>query len=149
MTRIRIVGLCLVAAFATGAIVACAPKEKTVEELIERNAKGEIVAFETWPDSRPIEGKTATTLSSSGDILSGVKWTGAMCHSAGAKEGEVKTVPTIQELGWIDKAKGEVGLEERPAKGTILATFTCGKNTVELRGADVGAVAPINKAITA
>lgn len=89
-----------------------------------------------------------TSILSSGNILNGLQMDGVECHSSKAKEGEVKTEPTIQELGWIDQAKGEVGVEERPREGQLVAKFMCGENTVEVRGALVGALTPINKKVT-
>jgi hypothetical protein len=86
----------------------------------------------------------------------GASWTGVEeekeklpCHSEGAQEGEVKLEPITEELGWINKAKGEVGLEERPTNGGLLAKFTCGTSllnskTVEIRGGVIGRVTPTN-----
>ena len=72
---------------------------------------------------------------------------GQACESLGAKDGEVVSEPVVQEFGYINAKRKEVGLEERPASGTLYAQFTCGLNIVELRGALIGAVTPVNKTI--
>jgi len=93
-------------------------------------------------------GENPAILTSTGTILTEVELEKVKCNSAGAKEGEVKTKPVTAELGFINKAKGEVGLEERPTTGTALATFTCAKTTIEVRGGVIGSITPINKATT-
>lgn len=79
----------------------------------------------------------------------GIEFAKQLCTSEGAKLGEVKTNTVALELGWISKAKAEVGILERPAAGGLLSKFTCGENVVEVRGNVIGTVSPINKAIYA
>jgi len=69
------------------------------------------------------------------------------CNSAGAAPGVVKLQPITEEIAWINKASGEVGREERPTKGNLLAKFTCGHHTVEIRGAVIGALTPVNTVV--
>jgi hypothetical protein len=74
------------------------------------------------------------------------------CSSEFSNYGEVKTVPLTLELGWINKAKGEVGLEERPTTGELYAHFICGPETgggtlVRVKGGVIGTITPINKKI--
>ena len=69
------------------------------------------------------------------------------CNSAGAAPGVVKLAPVTEEIGWINKERGEVGLEERPSKGKLLAKFTCGHHTVEIRGAVIGVLTPVDAVI--
>lgn len=78
------------------------------------------------------------------NIFQGVAWTGALpCHSEGASEGEVVTNAMTYQLGYINAKRKEVGIEERPTSGTLVAKFTCGENTVELRGGVIGKLAKV------
>jgi len=76
--------------------------------------------------------------------LGAVKHEGVECNSAGASAGNVILKPLTEELGWINKAKQEVGFEQRAKDGGLLARFTCAKNVIELRGAVIGALTPLN-----
>jgi hypothetical protein len=53
---------------------------------------------------------------------------GLACTSAGLEAGEIKTEPLKGEIGWISKAKNEVGVVYTAAKGPTfpLAVFNCG-----------------------
>ena len=64
------------------------------------------------------------------------------------KKAKFKTEPLTAELGYVNKAKGEVGLKEGASKGELLTRFKCGVNTIEVRGSVIGSIAPINKLIT-
>jgi hypothetical protein len=73
--------------------------------------------------------------------------TGETCHSEGAAEGEVTTAPLESVLGYINKKKGEVGLEAYPIGGGLFARFICGTTLVEWKGGLVYALTPANKVI--
>lgn len=75
---------------------------------------------------------------------------GESCHSLGAEPGVVVTQPMTYELGWINQAAGQVGLEERPTSGSLVAQFVCGldEEPMEIRGGVIGVVTPINKKVT-
>jgi hypothetical protein len=95
-------------------------------------------------------GKTAAAaIATPGNTLEGVTREGKACHSAGEPEGVVKTEPTTLEVGWINRKAKQVGLEERPTEGGLLASMQCGEQSVELRGSYIGVVAPANKTIKA
>jgi ABC-type phosphate transport system substrate-binding protein len=174
MQRIGTVGLCLLALLAASIALsasAWAAKDKGVyavsdkseveievegfeggtEKVIEEIAESHIRVGEEEPFPRehfwPIPCDECGYYSM-GNVLTHVTLGGISCHSAGAFAGEVKTEPMVQELGFISKAKGEVGLEERPQNGELLAKFTCGKSTVEYKGALIGRLTPINTKLT-
>jgi len=96
-----------------------------------------------------IPSETTSALATGGNTFQGVSKSGVPCHSQGAAAGEVKTVPTTLELGYINAKKKQiaVGLEERPTSGTLYAKFECGTELVEWRGATIAALSPINKTI--
>jgi len=139
-----LVATCLaLGVFAPTAAAEVKAVERTVTEEFEKFSNGE-VNIRRHLDERKVS-IAATKLTSTGDVLTGMMFSGVPCRSAGAAEGEVVTNPEIETLGWIDKAKDEVGLEERAKKKKgLLASFTCGSNTIELRGAVVGRLTPIN-----
>lgn len=71
---------------------------------------------------------------------------GVACENVGPKT--IETKPLIDELGWINKAKGEVGSDFKPASGETgtLAEFTCsGLTKVKVYGSVIGKItSPIN-----
>src|SRR5271170_7090289 len=78
---------------------------------------GKTLTAKSTAEFRTVNGKPAVLLSG-GATLTEVELEKVKCNSVGAKAGEVKTEPLTAELGFINKAKGEVGLEERPTSGT-------------------------------
>lgn len=67
--------------------------------------------------------------------LTSCEHAGSKCTSAGAGEGEVVTSPLEGELGWYDKAAGEVALALTPEEEAPFAEFKCGTTAVMIRGA--------------
>ncbi len=144
---ILVLSLCVLSAFGAAAAPIAAAKtvEKTKWEIVERNEKGEVVRRERGSDTRTYSHISGGKVTGGANVLSGVSLLGSECHSPGAGEGEVVTAPLVQQLGWIDKASGEVGLLERTQKKkAMFASFTCGEAQVELRGSVVGRVTPVN-----
>lgn len=89
-----------------------------------------------------------------GDRLSGGSLTpvchapeGTACHSYGLKAGQIERYPVTAELGFINKAKGEVGIEYKPMEGGLLSRITCGEQVIETRGAAIGRFTPIDTPI--
>ena len=107
----------------------------------------------TYSDYLVLTRINKTTLTSTGDTFTGAELllngspTGIKCHSAGANDGEIKTEPIMVEIGWVNKAAGIVGAEERPQEGTSFGKFMCGSVVDESRGALLGSIAPINKPV--
>jgi hypothetical protein len=151
MKFIRVTVLCLVAIFATG-VVAATASAATVEEKTGKgegtttNEKGEPIKIK-WEKDEIKGTSNATGLKSSGNTLFSTSLGGVKCKSPGAKEGEVKTAPLTATLGFINKAKNEVGLEVKPSEGEVFAKFTCGEVTVEIKGAVIGSIGPVNKLV--
>ncbi len=77
-----------------------------------------------------------------------------MCQNAGSKEGEIRTAPLEVTLGFIDKAREEVGEDSRPiAPNTVIASFECGgeglgPNFISITGASIGTIAAVDKMTT-
>jgi hypothetical protein len=151
MKLIRITVVCFAAIFAMGVVAATASAATVAEktgpgEGTTTNEKGEPIKIK-WEKDETSETSTATSLKSSGNIFFNTQLSGIKCKSAGAKEGEVKTAPYTATLGFISKAKNEVGLEIKPNEGETLMKFTCGVVSVEIKGAVIGSIGPVNKLV--
>jgi hypothetical protein len=130
-----------------GAAFAATTVKSSKSNSSDRLAGGKTLTFNASMELT-INDEQPATLTSKGDTLTEVALEGVKCHSEGAKEGEVKTEPITLALGWISKAKGEVGLEERPSTGHLLARFHCGKQEITVSGAVIGSLTPINKKVS-
>jgi hypothetical protein len=69
---------------------------------------------------------------------------GSKCNSAGEPSGKVQTVLLGAELGWISRAKEEVGFDLKPVSGAYLAELECEGVVVKLKGSVIGHVSPNN-----
>jgi hypothetical protein len=163
MKKFKIVGLCLVAVFAISAVVA-----STASAVLPEFSAGakEEMKFTSKSGAATLKVKGGITVKCSastneGVILPGaskkegsvtVKFTGCLaagvdeCHSASppAKPGEIITSLLKMELGYISKAKKEVGVDLSAA---TLAEFTCEigtGETVKVTGSVIGKITPIN-----
>jgi hypothetical protein len=58
-----------------------------------------------------------------------------------------ETEPTTIEVGYLNSKKKEYAIEERPTTGTLYATFTCGVELVEWRGASIASITPALRTI--
>jgi len=159
MKLIRIVGLCLVAVFAMSAVVAASAsaalpefsgpfpkpfKSKSGAVLIETASRvkarckaGTNVGEVTGPKTDVV------TLR-----LTGCEADGFKCSTKGATEGEIVSSPLSSTLGYINKAKKEVGIALESATGAA-AEFTCGPASVVVTGSVIGKITPINKKVKA
>jgi hypothetical protein len=69
---------------------------------------------------------------------------GKSCTSAGQESGTIVTKDLAGSLGYLNKAKAEVGLDLRAETGTVLAEFTCEGLTLVWTGSIIGEVTPVN-----
>ena len=69
------------------------------------------------------------------------------CKSAGETTGTIQTYLLVAEIGWVSKAKSEVGLDFKPGpeNATLLAKFACAGDEFEVKGSVIGAIGPINE----
>ncbi len=71
------------------------------------------------------------------------------CTSAGAATGEVRTAQLSGELGFEDKALNNVAIKLAPAtEGQPFLSFECGSTPMEVSGAVLGGLSPVDKAST-
>lgn len=148
MRRFKSFGLFALAALVTS-LAATATASALPDVHLTYNPEGEVVGeFDATGLLEPYEPNIQRARLQPYDEIITAKRGGTFCKSEGQPTGVVKTLPAILELGWIDKAKGEVGLEERPMSGELRSKFSCGKEVIETRGAVIGSITPINKKVT-
>ena len=71
------------------------------------------------------------------------------CTSPGAATGELRTAVLSGELGFSNKALDNAALELAPAtEGQTFLSFECGSTPMQVSGAVLGALSPVNKAST-
>jgi hypothetical protein len=162
MKRIRIVGLCLVAAFALSAIVATsamAAKHENKGPIKYKSSSG--IAFLEIEGGGKVECKTSTaageiTSATAGTVTAtfvGCETLEKKCASAGQTAGTIVTNLLATSTGYVNKAKAEVGTDFKPASGEVLAEFTCkgaAPPTVvnRVKGSVIGRLAPPNEMST-
>jgi hypothetical protein len=83
------------------------------------------------------EGKVVST-------FSGCESLGKKCASPGAKAGTIVTNPLKGSLGYLNKAKHEVGVDLSPESGKYLAEFSCEGLEVKVEGSVIGQITPVN-----
>ena len=173
MKSIKIMGLCLVAAFAVSAVaVATASATKpefrfsgTKRAFSSKSGAGTLYASNGAEvkctldtDDGEIGGASGTDLVTN-VLVSFTKCTLTLlgktgeCKTVGANKEEVRTNILEGQLGYIKKtAPVEVGLVLKPkSPNTVFATLECVNGsvtrTIEVKGEIVGKIAPINKLI--
>jgi hypothetical protein len=153
MKRSRVLGPCLVAAFACSAMVATgaqAAKPETGEEVVTAtNGPAHLGTSKGTISSSSASGGGNLTSAFGGTAqttFSGVESeaTKTKCHSAGEPEGDVQTTLLAEETGWISKAKNEAGVDFKAASGVYLAEFECGPLAVKVKDSVIGHVTPLN-----
>jgi len=155
MKRFTVLGLCLLTAFAISVLVASsasAAKTEHGEEVVTSSGGEAHLGTEAGSiTSTSNHGKgnlTSPTGGTSTSDFEGVEAPAAKakCESAGKPEGNVETFLLAEGTGWISKAKGEAGVDFKPAAGEFLAEFTCGPLKIKVKGSVIGHVTPLNTA---
>jgi hypothetical protein len=176
MKRMMIFGLCLTSAFAMSAATASAsattPEFRFASGSKEfssissagkiENSNGETLECEKETSTSEIEGTSPSdkvrhiVVSNKGCTVTVLTKT-YKCKSPGANEEEIVSFDLLARLGWIDKAKGEVGALVGPEEGRannpkdLDAELACTKGeesiAIKIRGSGIGRVTPVNKLI--
>jgi len=160
MKRISMMGLSLVAAFALSALVAggaLAAKHVNSGPLKYKSTSG--IAFLEVEGGGKIECKVSTgtgeyTTSTSGTVTAtfeGCETLGKKCTSAGSPSGTIVTKLLATEVGYVNKTKGEVGSDFKPASGEFNAEFACPGSpalSIRVKGSVIGKVEPPNVSST-
>jgi hypothetical protein len=81
--------------------------------------------------------------------LTGCEVFGLKCSSAGAAPGEIVSNLLSATLGYINKAKKEVGISLESATGGAVAEFSCGSVHIRETGSVIGKLTPVNKEVAA
>jgi hypothetical protein len=156
MRKLKLLGLCLIAAFAFSVTVAAsAQAAKSASGPIKVDSFGGEITLESPAGSVKCKLHTAhgeivgaTTTKEVVVNYKGCEAFGNPCHSAGAKPGEIETKKLVSDLDWVSKPKGDVGVDLRPEAGATLSEFECVGATVKLYGSIIGAITPINTMTT-
>ena len=161
MKRIKIVGLCLVAAFALSAIVASsalAAKHINKGPIVIHAVSG-IAFLELEKGAGKVECKTSET---TGEITSatggtvvatfhGCETLGKVCASEGAPAATIITKLLATETGYVGVGGTKVGGDFKPASGVYLAEFECpGSPDIfnKVKGSVIGEITPANSMST-
>jgi hypothetical protein len=149
MKRIAILGLAVVAVFAMTAVAASAKKTAPTGPAPLTATSGlSKLSSVGLPE---IECKKAT---STGELNSPTQGTNTTtfteCESSGKKcgnvsPGTIKTKELVSTIGYINKAKEEVGVDFTPKTGTVLAEFECEGIGIKTEGSVIGKDTPVNK----
>jgi len=153
MTRIKSLGLCLVAALALGAMTASFAQAETPPEFFTKAAVGGAAPTEVketntlgvaFLEGHTSKAKIECKKGSGSAVVTGAKTTakaltnfqecevatvGLPCENHGTKEIETKDL--VGELGLISSTKDGVRL--KPESGTYLAEFICGGGAIEIK----------------
>jgi hypothetical protein len=156
MKRFRMVGLCLIVVIGIPAVISSSASAALPEVSgpfpKPFKSKSGIITVETIHGTKAsckagtntgeITGaKTGTvTLKATGCEAVGLK-----CTSEGAGEGEIVSKPLSARLGYINKAKKEVGISLESATGGLFVEFKCGPVKVTESGSVISKITPVNK----
>jgi hypothetical protein len=160
MKRISMMGLSLVAAFALSALVAggaLAAKHVNTGPLHFTSTSG-IAFLEVEPEGK-IECKVSHTVgeetSATGGTVTatfeGCETLGKKCNSAGQGVGTIVTKLLAEEVGYVNKAKAEIGTDFKPASGEFNAEFGCPGSpalSIRVKGSVIGKLTPANVSST-
>jgi hypothetical protein len=157
--RSRIAGLCLVATFLT-LIISVSEASAALPEFrgpfpnkfastsgkttLETVTGLKVVCKKDTATGEVTGPKTdSVTITLIGCVLNGI-----VCNTPGVAAGDIVTSPLFSTLGYINKAKKEVGDSLENPTGAPFAQFICGSGlTVTVTGSVIGRIKPINTLI--
>jgi hypothetical protein len=155
MRHIKLMSLCVVAAFALSAMVVSGAQAKRSEHGSLKfpftnggavTLTGELGQTITCMNSEGTGEVTSPTAGTLTEAFTGcTNQLGKKCTSTGASAGTIVSKTLGLETGWISKSKGEVGvaLSGGPS-GEILFEFECEGSSYTVKGPVAGRLTPIN-----
>jgi len=159
MKRMRVMGLCLVAVFAVGAATAASasalpeftgPFPKAFTSTSKASLFETVGANKTKCSADTNSG--AITGPQSGEIkivFTGCKLGKTPCNTLGVPPGTIATSLLSMRIGYINKAKKEVGADLVEPAGLPILEYGCGSSVfVHVVGSVIGRITPINKLVT-
>jgi hypothetical protein len=154
--RSRIAGLCLVATLLT-LIISVSAASAALPEFLgpfpnKFASKSGKTTLETVTGLKVVCKKDAATGEVTGPKTDSVTITftgcvlnGLVCNTPGVAPGDIVTSPLLSILGYINKAKKEVGDSLENPTGAPFTQFICGSGlTVTVTGSVIGRVKPVN-----
>lgn len=166
MTRVRMLGLALVAALAVTAVAVssasaatCSTKpcftgpypntftSKSGAGTLETVGGTKVKCSSDSTEGGEITGEKTDKVKSV--VFKGCESSGFKCSTSGAASGEIKTSELESTLGYINKSTKEVGIELKPKGGGNFATFECTAFVkVTVKGSVIAVITPINTETT-
>jgi hypothetical protein len=152
MTRIKVLGACLVVAVALSATVVAAAQAKRSEHgaIKFESASGAVELVTAAPATVNCvaeEGKgeiTSATAGTMSETLTGCESVGQKCSNT-ATAGTVESKLLALGVGWISKTKGEAGVDVKGSGvGEYLFEFECGGTSVKVKRSVIGLATPLN-----
>jgi hypothetical protein len=117
-------------------------KGKGGKATLHTPAVGGIVECKSFADKGKItSGKHEANVTSTFTACTSL---GKKCTSPGAKAGSIVTKKLEGDLGYINAAKHEVGVDLKAEGGTILAEFNCEGLEIVVTGSVIGKITPTN-----
>lgn len=159
MRRVKILGLCLIAALASTAMLAVGAQAKKPEKgpvkVSSVNLESHLGTTKLTIHSTDAIGAGEFTSGTSGTafaVFHGVEIEGLKkhCHSPGEASGTVKTNPLSEETGWIKKTGAgspKIGVDFKPASGELLAELECEGIGAKVKNSVIGETTPINLSV--
>jgi hypothetical protein len=156
MRRVRIVGRYVAAALAMSAVAAPSgwaalpefsgpfPKAFTStgkQAVLETAAKAKVVCAGSTDTGEAMGPKAGTMIVK----FTGCKARGAPCMNPGAAPGTIVTHVLISQLGYLNRAKREVGVDL--TNGNLLAEFVCGSVRFLIKGSVIGRITPVDQKV--
>jgi hypothetical protein len=160
MKRVNITGLCVVAAFAMSAAVAASasaalpefspPFSKTFtstsKATLLQTVGGAKLTCAADTNLGEITGPQSGVVKIA---FTGCKLKKVPCNTPGVAPGEIVTGLLSMKIGYINKAKKEVGVDLEEPTGAPIITFICGSATrAVVIGSVIGRITPVNKLVT-
>ncbi len=153
MRAMRIWGLCLAAALTLSAAASASaalpefsgpfPKpfgSKSGKAVLETVKKATVTCAADTNTGQVTGPKAGTVVIT----FTGCAIPGARCSNTGTP-GKIVTNTLVLRLGYISKAKKEVGVDL--LNGNLIVEFACGGVVVQVKGSVIGRITPINKPV--
>ncbi len=158
--RSRIAGLCLVATLVTLIVSVTAASAALPEFLGPFPNKFALTSGKTTLETVTGLKVTCKKDAANGEVagpktdsvtitLTGCVLNGLVCNTPGVAAGEIITSPLLSTLGYINRAKKQVGDSLENPTGAPFTQFICGSGlTITVTGSVIGRIKPVNTLIT-
>jgi hypothetical protein len=160
MSRMRIVGVCLIAVFVASATTAAsasaalpefsAPFSKTFTSTSKASRLETVTGKKTTCKADTNFGEISAPQSGVMTIVfTGCKLGKVPCNTPGLAPGTIATTTLALRIYYINKAKKQVGVDLVGATGAPFLYYGCGSSVfAKVEGSVIGRITPVNKLVT-